>query len=501
MKILFLRPLNQHIVFYDTPKNIEESSGHINQPPLGLLYVAACAERGTDCEIAVLDGVAEGITDYSVLEARIREIDPDLVAVQSMTTAFLDTVLTVRCVKRIRGDIPVAVGGIHPTIYPEETLAVPEIDYVFQGEAEVSFVEFLKHFGDKEALAHIKGLAFERDGAVVNTGRSDEIRDLDDLPFPARHLTPVHAYQFSLMESPFTTIITSRGCPYKCTFCDRAFLSNGYRTRSAKGVVDEMEHCHREYGIRNFYFQDDTFTVRKRHVREFCEEIKARNCQFKWAARSRVDFVDAELLAAMKEAGCQRLDVGVESGSQETLDRTQKSSSVGLSEAFLRTTREVGMDTLGYYMMGFPDESKQQIQQTVDLSLKMNPSYALFLKFLCLPATKIYEDAVRDGFIDDYWRKFAKAPTDDFFPKRWNSAYTAEDLDAVIAKAYRRFYLRPSYLLKQLLAIRTLDQVVMQVKVALTIVKTWLKTSSGEPPTHPLFEETSELPRTVESRH
>jgi radical SAM superfamily enzyme YgiQ (UPF0313 family) len=122
MKILFLRPLNQHIVFYDTPKNIEESSGHINQPPLGLLYVAACAERGTDCEIAVLDGVAEGITDYSVLEARIREIDPDLVAVQSMTTAFLDTVLTVRCVKRIRGDIPVAVGGIHPTIYPEETL-------------------------------------------------------------------------------------------------------------------------------------------------------------------------------------------------------------------------------------------------------------------------------------------------------------------------------------------------------------------------------------------
>ncbi len=488
MKVLLLRPLIQHIVFYDTPKNIEESSGHINQPPLGLLYVAACAEEGTDHEIALLDCVAEGITDNSVLEARIRKIDPDLVAVQSMTTSLQDTVLTVRCVKRIREDIPVVVGGIHPTIYPEETLALPGVDYVFQGEAEASFVEFLKHFGDKEALANIKGLAFEREGAIVNTGQSDIIRELDDLPFPARHLTPVHAYRFSLMESPFTTIITSRGCPYKCTFCDRAFLSNLYRTRSAKNVVDEMEHCYREYGISNFYFQDDTFTVKKRHVREFCEEIKARNCQFKWGARSRVDFVDAELLAAMKEAGCQRLDVGVESGSQETLDRTQKGSSVGLSESFLHTTREVGIDTLGYYMLGFPGESKQQIQQTVDLSLRMNPSYALFLKFLCLPATKIYEDAVREGFIDDYWREFAKAPTDDFFPKRWNTAFSPEELDAVIAQAYRRFYLRPSYLLKQLLGIRTWDHVMMQVKVAFSIMKTWFGTSSGEPPNSSPFD-------------
>ncbi|MCK4353167.1 radical SAM protein [candidate division WOR-3 bacterium] len=362
------------------------------------------------------------------------------------------------------------MGGIHPTLYPEETIAFPEIDYCVIGEGKNTFIKLLENLNDFKELKKTKGLIFKQDNQIINTGKADEVENLDLLPFPALHLTPVYTYRFSLMRSPFTTMITSRGCPYHCIFCDREKLGNVYRVRSAENVVDEMEYYYKTYGIRDIYFQDNTFTVNKNRVIEICKEIRRRKFTFRWGARARTDTVDAELLSEMKSAGCERLDIGVESGCQEILDKMRKGITIEQIRNALITTNRAGIKSLAYFIIGMPYESREQMLQTIRFARELKSDFAVFTRLVPLPATQIYENAVKDGVIEDYWKEFAKSPQTNFSPKTWHYRYSDKEVTNLVRRAYKSYYLNPNFILKRLFSLRDWHQFKMQIKVGVNML-------------------------------
>jgi len=270
--------------------------------------------------VQILDCQAEE-TKYEKLPRLIREINPDVIGVTAMTLTMLDVLKVVKVAKKNNPKVKIVLGGPHPHIYPEETISFPEIDFVVLGEGEIIFLELLKCLERKnyQGLRQIKGLVFKINGEIINTGPGEVIANLDELPFPARHLTPYQKY-YSIIakKNPVTTMFTSRGCPYRCSFCDRPTMGKFFRARSAKNVVDEMAEC-KKMGINETLVYDDTFTVNRQRVIDICQEIQKRKLKIFWDIRARVDNVDEEVLRELKKAGCQRIHYGVEAGTEKIL--------------------------------------------------------------------------------------------------------------------------------------------------------------------------------------
>ena len=313
MRILLINPPRNNELLGNNPAIIDDERGH--NPPLGLLYLAAYLERFTDHQVEVLDAQVEE-ADYDTVREEIDRRKPDVAGITAMTFTLIDVLQTARLVKALDPSTQVVVGGPHVHLYPEETLAFPEVDYLVLGEGEVPFAQLLERIGDPKALAQVGGIAFKHDNHMTVTGIRDLEPDLDGLPFPARHLTPYKKYSSVIAKrSPITTMFTSRGCPYKCIFCDRPHLGKQFRARSARNIVNEIEDCER-LGIREFLIYDDTFTIQRQRVIDICDEIIRRKLEIGWDIRARVNTVDREMLHRLREANCERIHYGVESGTE-----------------------------------------------------------------------------------------------------------------------------------------------------------------------------------------
>ena len=245
MKILLINPPSENELLGNNPSIIEEERGY--NPPLGILYIAGYLEKHTNFGVEVIDTQAEEI-GYDRLKDVIRAKLPDVVGITAMTFTLIDVIKVINLIKSIRPEIKIVLGGPHVHIYPEETINIRGVDFLVLGEGEVTFKELVENIDNPARLSTIPGLVFKENGRVINTGARPLNEDLDSLPFPARHLTPVQKYS-SLMARriPITTMFTSRGCPYRCTFCDRPHLGKNFRARSAMNVVDEMEENELNY--------------------------------------------------------------------------------------------------------------------------------------------------------------------------------------------------------------------------------------------------------------
>ena len=277
-----------------------------------------------------------------------------------------------------------------------------------------------------------------------------------DSPFPARDLTPYHRYSSVLARRrPVTTMFTSRGCPYRCTFCDRPHLGKKFRAHSARRVVDEMEECVR-MGIHEILVYDDTFTVSRRRVLEICAEIQRRGLDVAWDIRARVDTVDEEMLRALKAAGCERIHYGVEAGSDHFMEVLRKGITVEDARTAFKLTKKAGISSLAYFMIGIPGETEDDIRQTWRLARELGPDF-VHITILCpFPGTEIYRNALAEGVYEsDHWLDFARDPQPGFQPKYWTQQLSAERLEALLEQAYKDFYTRPGYIAKQLLKIRS----------------------------------------------
>ena len=468
MKALLINPPRENEIVGNNPSIIEEERGY--NPPLGILYIAAYVEEQTGHEIAVIDAQVEELS-YGELGERIAGFAPDVVGISAMTLCLFDVMKVIETVSVVAPGAKIVLGGPHVHLYPDETIELKGVDYLILGEGEVSFVKLLDAIEGKAALGEVKGLVYREDGKVVKTGMSELVADLDIFPHPARHLVPYEKYTSILSEqNPITTMFTSRGCPYKCTFCDRPHLGKRFRARSAESVVDEFIKC-KEMGIKFVLVYDDTFTVNKKRVMEVCELLIEKNVGLNFDIRARVDTMNTEMLKILKAAGCTGIHYGVESGTDRILGILDKAINLELVKKVFKETMDEGMKTLGYFMIGCPTETREEMDETINFACRLKADYVHMTVLTPFPGTKIYDMALAEGVIKtDVWREFAANPSADFVPPIYEGIYTREELMAILMQGYKKFYVRPGYIFNKVLELRSAKQFKKYVKAGLKVL-------------------------------
>lgn len=432
-----LNPNTSELAFRD------ESLGFV--PPLSLMYVAAIMEReGVAVEIIDMDAERLGLQETL---ARIRTFSPDLLGF-TVTTLSFHAVL--KWIDRFKADtgLPVIVGGEHIRLYPDETMSHSSIDFCIIGEAELPLPPFVRAFRDGKQFDGIKSLGFRKGGKVVLDRTLQVVEDIDVSPFPARHLIKNELYENVLTRKKnFTAMISSRGCPFHCAFCNAKHQT--YRARSPRNFVDEIEMNLYRYGIRDFDIYDSTFTADRKRVVDICEEIRRRKLDVGFTVRSRVDVVSREMIDSLKSAGCHTIMYGIESSDPEILRKMNKGISAELVRETIAYTRQSGIETLGFFMFGFPGESRETIEDTIRFSLELPLDYAQFTVLWPLPETEIYAYYQEHG-LGDYWREYTLDESKGDLIELVGAGVTREEAVTCVARAYRRFYFRPRIIWKRL---------------------------------------------------
>jgi len=330
-------------------------------PPLGVCYVAAAFEAA-GAEVKILDYIVSRYTPEK-LQAELDAFRPDALGSTSVTMNFPGAAAIVEKAKQLRPSLVTVMGGPHVSFDAENTLArYPGIDLLVLGEGEETIRELTPQLGDPGAWAGIRGLAYRQDGGrVVTTGPREFIQDLDSLPLPSRHLLECSRYQ--ALGFP-VSIITGRGCPYPCIFCQgRRMVGSRVRYRDPKRIVDEIQEI-LDYGFDRINVADDLFCSQKERARAVCREILDRGIRVPWSAFARVNTVDLETLKIMREAGCDAVSFGIETGNPEMLERVRKKITLDQAREAVRMCKEAGILAHASFMVGLPGETMETLRET-----------------------------------------------------------------------------------------------------------------------------------------
>lgn len=443
MKIQLIRYHDVDNINTRLAKSLNQRQGAL--PPLGIAYIAAVLERAGH-EVEVIDAIADALSRSDVA-ARVRSFGPRLVGITAMTPTFRGT-QEAATIAKAEGALTV-VGGVHMAMFARETLTHDCFDYGVIGEGEDTIVELAEALESGRSVEHIEGLAYKgRNGEIV-VGRERIVENLDSLPFPAFHLLPMQKYSSIIGLHPVTTMMGSRGCPYKCSFCYKTPSDKQYRRRSPANIVDEMVHLQRSYGVKEIMFYDDLMP--QQYVRELCEEILHRGLRMAWETPQRVNLVNPELLRLMKRAGCRVLRYGVEQGDPVQMQLVEKRISIDQVKRVFQWTREAGIDAFAYFIVGYAFETPETMRATIELAKELNPRFVMFTKATPLPGTPLMDMAIEQGLISrDYWSKFTLGE-----PMKAIPPFVRDARDWV-ERAYREFYFRPRKVLEQVRHIRTL---------------------------------------------
>lgn len=427
MDVLLLNPYDENAV--------KNGLGLVT-PPLGLMYLASALEEDS-FRVGVHDDDLRqrGYYEFAKLAS---QLDPHLIGVTA-TTSTIDTALNyLEVVKERLPDVMTVMGGPHPTFMPRQTLESGLVDVVVLGEGE----ETLRELAGRADLSSVRGIAYrDQEGRLKLNPPRPLIKDLDALPFPARHLVPFESYG----QSP--GVITSRGCVYSCGYCSSSLImGKKFRARSAGNVVDELEELVDQYGVRDLAFMDDTFMLNKRRAGDIAEEIKNRDLEVSFVASSRVDSVNPDLLYQLKEAGMSTIYYGVESGSQRVLDLMRKGITLKQAESAVKSAKKAGLKVLTSFILGYPGETAQDLEETIDFSIKLDPDYSQYSILTPFPGTPIYQDLKEKGLIDtEDWKEYTVMKP---VLKYEKLGLSQKMVERKLTQAYLRFYARPRYLLK-----------------------------------------------------
>lgn len=447
MNIILIRYHDKGNINTRLPESLNKNQGIL--PPLGIAYIAGALE-GAGHKAKIIDAIAENLTRNEVKE-KIIEFNPQIVGVTCMTPTIRGALEACEIAKECGKTV--VIGGVHLEVYPKETLSYDFVDYGVIGEGEETIVELVDAIENNKPMDSIKGLAYKKNEEIIlNPPRI--VNDIDKLPPPARHLLPSEKYNSIISLYPMTTMMTSRGCPFRCGFCFKRESDKVLRLRDPIKVVDEMEQVVRQYKVKEIMFYDDTFTWNKDHVTGICNEIIKRGLKVKWETPTRVDVINETFLDLMKRAGCIRLRFGVESGDPAILKLMNKNINVEMVKKAIRMTKKAGMEAFAYFIIGYAEETPETMQKTINLAKKLNCDLVMFTVATPMPQTPLYEMAFKKKLIDyDYWQEFTLKKIDHRFP------YFVPDADEWIKKAYQSFYFRPSYIFRKILKIRSWDDI------------------------------------------
>ncbi len=396
--------------------------------PLGLGYIASILERD-GYEVGIVDCASEGydtLTDigkdrvvYGLTEAQIRErmerFRPDLVGISCLFSTLERRMLRIAQIAReVNPEAVVMVGGPHVSAYYERLIAHPEIDYCVIGEGEHIASALVKALNAGGGLENVPALCYRRGGQVtVNPRTGGYIQNLDEIPFPARHLGDMEVY-FRISEPQglrfdgerkvrVAQMTTSRGCPFQCTYCGKNVTwGKGYRTRSAENVLAEMEYLIEHYGVEHFAFQDDNFTADMERAAKIFDMIVERKLNITWEGPNGlgVNFLSPALLEKMKASGCTSFTIAVESANDATLLRVRKPNYIKLAPPIVKKAKELGIEVRGFFMIGFPGETLEEVQKTVEYARNMRLAVSNFAIVTPLPGTVLFQQCVEKGLLN-----------------------------------------------------------------------------------------------------
>ena len=380
-------------------------------PPIGLAYVAAVLQRnGTD--VKIIDAKSLNLSHKEVCEMVERE-NPDIVGVTVFTSQLRSALNMCQAVKEACPSTKVVVGGPHIHSEHREVIKKGFIDFCVRLEGETTMLELVNAIWNGGELEKVKGITFKRgDEIVVNPDRP-LVKDLDSLPFPARDLLPNDVYGgIKGLEKGenYTLVSASRGCPFKCHFCAVPQFWSGQRRRSAANILDELEHIVQAYNIRFLMFSDEEFVVNKKWAAEICQGMVERglNKILAWSCSTRVDTVTQEILEAMKKANCEFIFYGIEFGNQRILDFANKKTTVPQIYEAIDMTRKAGISPHGNFMIGYPTETRDTIEDTITLARTLDLDHASFSIVIPFPGTRLYQYCQENDLLStDDWEQYS----------------------------------------------------------------------------------------------
>ena len=435
--------------------------------PIYLAYLVAILEKA-GVEVEFVDAVVEemSIPDFANAAAKI---NPDMVVIECSTPSIEYDLLTTKSLKERMSDVFVVLVGSHPTFFHREIMKEnPQIDAICRGEFDLTVKNLAVTLSNGDKLDKVKGITYRnKEGIQVNQD-CPLIQNLDELPFPARHIVKGNHYrQGTFTGKQCTTMVSSRGCPHRCTYClwPRTLYGNRFRARSTENVVAEMEQVVRDYHIDEIYFDDDSLALNRARILGICQLINQKGIKVKWIPQCRVDSMDEEVLKAMKEAGCHYIRFGVESGSQKMLDIMKKGTTLAQIKRAFELCRKVGIKTQAFFLFGIPGETPQTIRETIEFAKKLRPDSAQFAVVIPHPGTDLYEICQGEGWLKySSWEDFSACNS-----LIETSELSGADVERARIRAYRKFYFRPGYVLRTALKIRSWNDFKAVVKSAKSI--------------------------------
>jgi len=436
-----------------------------HMPGLGLPTMAAWLERRGH-QVAIVDGHASGLS-LARPEAALSHMGrPDWIGITAMTPVVPQALSLARSCRRLFPDTPIVMGGAHASVLPDDLLAHPEVDCAVRGEGEQTLTELV----EGAQLEGIAGLSWRRGGTVVHNPDRALLTDLDQLPSPAWHLLPMERYRPGLgtyRRLPAMSLMSGRGCPNTCTYCFNIF-GRRVRRQSPERVVQEIRRLNREYGVRQIQFYDDTFTLQRSWLEDFCDRLMRELPGVSWTCYGRVDRVDADSLALMARAGCHQICFGVESGDPDVLGTIDKRIGPEQVRRAIGLARKAGIEPRGTFMFGNQGETEATMQRTLDLALELDLDVALFSVATAYPGTAFFRWARENGhLLTQDWAQFDRNSSTVRLP-----TVAPETVWDFHTRAYRSFYLRPRFLLRRGLRLRNLRHMKDAARV-LTAVSTW----------------------------
>lgn len=462
----------------------KKGSGYV--PPLGIMYIASYMEsKGFQCD--VLDCLIE---KFKIADLRtfLSKNKYDLIGITCMTNSALDAFASAKVAREVCKDAIIALGGVHPTAFPEQTLReCPEADLVVMAEGEQVFVELAKCLHNGNDYYGISGLAYfcKQEKKVKYTACNSLIQDLNSLPFPAYHKVPMKKYiphVTQYIDLPNYPVLLQRGCPYLCTYCDHgAVMGKKIRSLSVKRAIENIRHLVENYGAKGIYFLDSVFTVRRNFAMELLKAIQEQDFKISFACNARADQLDFELLTEMKKAGCWMIQIGIESGNIKSLELIKKASYswafkadpndpngrpylLNKYEQEIRNCQKLGIQVMASYILGLPGENVEDAENTIKFAKKLATETALFFLPVPYPGSHLLEQAREDGGLreDVTWKDYSAVDYSN--PVYVNPRIGKEKMQKLLKRAFDEYYRQPMVIYRNLKAIKSLKDIAKYVK-------------------------------------